>query len=449
MTGMRVVKISGKNVTVLGRLPPGVYATPEGRILITKTSCTAPEQAYLADFDISGFTLCFSHGIVIEGEVSVGESVERVGEICGAVSCSYKEIDNILFRRRHVAIIGGTGSGKTTLIIRHIEQTPPENGRVVVLAYHSDLLELSRLPHVKVVRPRVDICDLDYQSLFMLLQFHRLSAEPVKMQRYLRMLLPAACEASRQLGVPSHEALILLLRLLTMIETIESKCKAQPLVGNSSESLYCKLRQVLEDHLGRFKYNVVKDLARGRDADSLNSLLMYAEMAFASDFTGRTEIISDAPVTLVDLTPALSLITGHIEGRLASLLSILFAQRASGGVGNAQPLYVVVDEFAALSSVEYVHNVFKLLLMQGRKFGIFLIAAGQPDASIYDLLPNFHVVILGRIAGSRAIGQLATGLPNVPTAVLRVLPVLKPLEMIMTEEDRITPFRVLQPSWRI
>ncbi|MEM1890721.1 MAG: hypothetical protein QXN04_11390 [Pyrobaculum sp.] len=439
----KIVRVEGNRVVVWGKLPSGVYTSPSGAVYISHYECAVPEQAYMADFDISQFATCLSYGIVIYGSPAVGEALSKAEEKCGGVGCGATPVDSdVLFARRHTAIIGGTGSGKTTLIMRAIEAGGIE-GRVVVLAYHTDLLELSRLPHVEVITPTVDICDLDYQSLFMLLQFHRLSAEPVKMQRYLRMLHPVACEAARRFGLPSHEALLLLLRLLVMLEPIEMRCRGA-LVGNSEESLYCKLRKLLEEALGSFKYNVVKDLAKGRDADSLNSLLMYAEMAFANGL-GETRILGDKPVTVLDITPSLSLVTGALEGRLASLLSILFANKVKTG---GEPLYVVIDEFAALSSVPYIHDVFKLLLMQGRKFGIYLIAAGQPDPSVYDLLPNFHRVILGRIAGSRAIRELAAGLPNVPSEILRSLPALKPLEMVSIDHDRIIPFKVLHPSWR-
>lgn len=443
----KIIRTNGNNVVVLGTLPQGVYATPRGRILITRTECTTPEQAYLLD-DISPFVHCLSHGIVLEGTPAVGDAVQRAEEQCGPVGCSAVEplSSSALFDKRHVAIIAGTGAGKSTLIMRAVERFE-EDGKVVVLAYHPDLLELSRLPHVAVVQPRVNLCDLDYQSLYMLLQFHRLSAEPVKMQRYLRTLLPIACRAASELRLPPHEALLLLLRLLVMLEAIEVKCKSQGLLSEGNDGLYCKLRQLLEDSLGKFYYNVIKDLARNRDTDSLNSLLMYAEMAFAQQFLAESsEVLSDKPVTLIDLTPALSLVVGQLEGRLAALLTILFNSKLRAQ--DSEPLYVVVDEFAALSSVEYIHQVFKLLLMQGRKFGIYLIAAGQPDPSLYDLLPNFHRVILGRIAGARAIKELAVGLPNVPTAVLQTLPTLRPLEMVLIDSDRIVPFRALHPSWR-
>lgn len=441
----KIVRVKGNKVAILGVLPPGVYKTPSGRIYVTHHECAVPEQAFLADFDVSQFAACFSYGVVLEGSPAVGEELERAEEECGAVGCSgLGGVDSdVLFSHRHVAVIGGTGSGKTTLVMRSIEHFDGE-GRVVVLAYHTDLLELSRLSHVDVITPSVDICDLDFQSLFMLFQFHRLSTEPVKMQRYLRTLLPVACEASRRLGVQSHEALLLLLRLLVMLEPIEARCRGS-LVG-AEDGLYCKLRKLLEEALGQFKYNVVKDLAKGRDADSLNSLLMYAELAFGYDQLGETRILGGKPVTVVDITPSLTLITGALEGRLAALLSILFASRVKNN--TSEPLYVVVDEFAALSSVDYIHQVFKLLLMQGRKFGIFLIVAGQPDPSIYDHLPNFHRIVLGRIAGSKAIKELAAGLPNVPVEILRALPTLRPLEMISVDSERITPFKVLHPSWR-
>lgn len=442
----RIIKTNGNIAIAWGRLPPGVYKTQNSVVLITRSSCEVPEQAFLADFDVSQFAMCFSYGITIHGQVNVGEGLTKAEEMCGNVGCGHAPVDTeLLFSHRHVAVIGGTGSGKSTLIMRSVEHYN-DDADVVILAYHPDLLELSQLPHVEVVRPRVNVCDLDYQSLFMMLQFHRLSAEPVKMQRYLRMLLPIACDASKELGIPPHETLLLLLKLLVMLEAIEQRCKAASLVGNNEESLYCQLRQILEDKLGKFKYNVVKDLARSRDAESLNSLLMYAEMALTSEsFDAKSHLIGTKPVTVLDITPTLSLIIGQIEGRLASILSTIFAQRLQN---NKRPLYVVIDEFTALSSVEYLHQVFKLLLMQGRKFGVYLVAAGQPDPSLYDLLPNFHRVILGRIAGSRAIRELATGLPNVPAEILQTLPTLKPLHMIAVDATSIMPFKTLHPSWR-
>lgn len=442
----KVVKVNKNKVVVLGKLPQGIYETSSGYVYITHSKCALPEQAFYADFDVTRFSTCFSYGITISGAATIGESVMKVEEQCGNVGCSYRHVDSdMIFNRKHIAIIGGTGSGKSTLIMRSVEHYN-DDADVVILAYHPDLLELSQLSHVEVVRPRVNVCDLDFQSLFMILQFHRLSAEPVKMQRYLRMLLPIACDASKELGIPPHETLLLLLRLLAMLEAIEQRCKAASLVSSNEESLYCRLRQFLEDKLGRFKYNVVKDLSRNRDAESINSLLMYAEMAFANEFFDtKPYLIGTKPVTVLDITPTLSLIVGQIEGRLASILSIIFAQRLQN---NKKPLYVVIDEFAALASVEYLYQVFKLLLMQGRKFNIYLVAAGQPDPSLYGLLPNFHKVILGRIAGSRAIKELATGLPNVPMEILHTLPTLRPLQMVAVDTTEIVPFRVLHPSWR-
>lgn len=57
---------------------------------------------------------------------------------------------------------------------------------------------------------------------------------------------------------------------------------------------------------------------------------MYAEMAFANGL-GETRILGDKPVTVLDITPSLSLVTGALEGRLASLLSILFANKVKTG----------------------------------------------------------------------------------------------------------------------
>lgn len=442
----RIVKISRNKVAVLGLLKQGVYETSTSKILITSSDCSLPEEAFQADFDVANFVTCLSFGIVLSGEPKIGDIVRQANEKCGDVGCGVEPIDSdILFGSRHVAIIGGTGSGKTSLIMRAVEKFKG-NGKIVILAYHPDLLELSVLPHVEVVQPKINICDLDYQSLFMLLQFHRLSAEPVKMQRYLRMLLPIACKASKKFGEQSHEVLLDLLHILTMLEDIEQSCKSTALVADGKDIRICRLRQLLEEELGRLKYGAVKHLARSRDAESINSLLMYSEMALTSNLFGETKLLGDKPVTVVDITSALSLIVGQIEGRLASILSLIFTQRIREN--RTEPLYVVVDEFVALSSVEYIRQIFELLLMQGRKFGIYLIVAGQPHPSIYDLLSNLPSTTLGRVAGSHSIKELATSLPNVPTEVLRVLPTLQPMEMIGVSADRILPFRVLHPSWR-
>ncbi|MGC9119600.1 MAG: ATP-binding protein [Thermoproteus sp.] len=441
----KIISISNRKVKILGRLENGVYRAPRGTVYVYGYKCAAPEEAYLLR-NISQFTTCTSSGIILEGSVEVGDSVEPAGEACGSVGCAHVPVGpEVLLARRHVVILGGTGAGKTTLLLRALSEAN-DDADIIVIAYHPDMYELAD-GGFDVVAPRFNICDFEPHIDYMLLGFHRLPNEPLKQERYLQLLLPVACEASKKLQLKPHEALQLLVEIVGMLDFLEQRCRGGSLLDQGQqESIMCQLLSMLREELGGFKYNMIKDLARERDRQSVESLYFYMLRAFKD-----SDMYSDQTMPLegrivVDLTHTLSLITADIEAVLTAVLDRVFARSRSGN--NGRPVYVVVDELAALANNQYVMTSVEQLLRQGRKFGVYLIAAAQPAPEITSLLANFPAAILGRTAGDEALRRISASLPNVPTAILASLPALQPLRMVLVEGDRILPFRVLQPRWR-
>jgi DNA helicase HerA-like ATPase len=443
---MNIISV-GKTVRILGALPQGVYTTPSSVLYVYGYECNVIEEAYALGAEMGRFSRCVSKAVPLQGVPKLGEEVKPVDEKCGEVGCGYRPVGaDLLFSGRHVAVVGGTGAGKTTLLLRALEHTEKN---AVVLAYHPDLLELKKAGY-RVVKPQLNICDLDEEVIKMVIGFHRLQNEPVKMSRYLHMLLPIACKHYREFNKPPHEMLKLLIEAVTLLEFLESRCKVAQLgAEQESETVLCRLKEVLRQELGQFRYNIVRELSKERDAQSLQSLYFYLSYAVAknSDMFGEDAVYEGRVV--VDITESLALITAGIEPAVAAVLSHIFDSGVRGyKEGRVRELYVVIDEGAALVANQYIRQIITLLLQQGRKFGRFLIFATQPIKDVYDLLSNFHTIILGRVAGSMAIKELAKSLPNVPTPLLASLPSMPPLHMTAVSPNGILPFRVLQPSWR-
>lgn len=323
---------------------------------------------------------------------------------------------------RHVYLLGATGSGKTTLILRLIENDLKENHSVVVIDLRGDLVQrvLGICAKLRLSPDRVTLLDL--RETQKIQGFNPLSGAGEPYIRALHLLEIVEAESSSwgvQLEETLRNALLLLASSKWTLAEIELVL-FDPAFRNSA-LLQC-------EDLGVTSFWHRYDLLSPEKQQAwalpvLNKITPLLSVPTLRSVLGSKDALN---LELVLSTPGGVLLVSlavdelHRSARmLGSLLVAAISREMMARVNipepQRNPVRVYVDEFENMAS-----QSFETLIAEGRRFGLTLVLSHQ---TLAQLAPKLRSVIRNNVGiqvlfqvGFEDAGTLAREFPDGITA---------------------------------
>jgi hypothetical protein len=321
-------------------------------------------------------------------------------------------------RQRHVFVVGGTGNGKTTLLLSAIVQDIKNGKGVAVVDPHGDLAELvinnlpeDRLKDVVYLNPN----DLDYPIGINLLEINKeLMGSQLAQEKDL--VTEAAISVLRKtfsgddsgghrieyvLRNAIHTALSVdgatiftILKLLTdahyrfsvvdKLEDDDLKNFWREEMGKAGAMQRVKMSAGVTAKIGRFKRSVSAErmLGQSKSTISFDDIMNHQKILICNLAKGK---IGEDTSNLIGTT-------------ILAKLQLAALKRQAIASDKRKPFYLYVDEFQDFSTMPFLQ-----MLSEARKYKLFLVMAEQSIAQQDDprltqiLLDNVGTVICFRI----------------------------------------------------
>ncbi len=326
----------------------------------------------------------------------------KVGNLVG--KGVYVHLDLAKISGMHMAVLGTTGSGKTTFVVRLVENTPPGTCKTLIFdlfgEYKQKLrIEEERVHYVKIPYTLIPIWIEDIKDLFREygLSLHERSEEErgflTQLRAFLKPDLKTSAYNERGLGdmllnVSKGGLRRDVVEVLHMI----SKDMGQEALQNQPEVF-----RLLEDALSSTKDVVIVDL---RDVVNLTTRL---------NLTGLI------------LREILSLARSNTLRRLVVLEE----------AHNFAPERGATDVPAGRENLAI--NMTKRIALEGRKFGIGLVAVSQRPANLSKyVLSQLNTQAIFRLITQNDINAVSQFFEYPSEDQLRLLPTLKPGHLFLS-----------------
>jgi DNA helicase HerA-like ATPase len=280
---------------------------------------------------------------------------------------------------RHAYILGSTGCGKTTLILKLIEQDLKRRHSVVVVDLRGDLVEgaLALCQRLEVDPARVTLLDLREKDL--VVGFNPLSGAGEPYIRALHVLDVVASEAESwgvQLEESLRSALLLLAAAaepLTKLEAVfyDRRFRSELLAQSQDEALvgfWQRFDELSPDKQQAWALPVLNKVTSLLSVPTLRAILSGAhgiDLGKHLSTKGSVLLVSLA----VDELHRSSRMLGSL---VVSAISREMMARVNVSESKRNPVRLYVDEFENMAS-----ESFEGLIAEGRRFGLTLVLSHQ------------------------------------------------------------------------
>jgi len=398
---------------------------------------------------------------VIIGEIVVhpnaGEKVRlvaRLDELTSeedAVITPFGGFDPWKGRMTHITIFGRTGVGKSVLLLALVLLAVRKGYKAVILDYHGEYKEsvgdFIRMGYRVVYHdlPKVNICRTPPEVLAAVFGILPVLDRAPKMMRYMQMIAKLACEAPQEVKEMFEDAVDLIKAIaeaIILVNYLDAECdkpRIDSFAGGKRtddvERKMCRLKNYIRERLTPFEYNMLKNLVKDRDRESLESLYRY--MAQLDLFRGIISLDEDIAlegydIVIVNLSIALSQISFAIPIAI-HVINKVFT--------SPEKIVLFVEEAPALMASDYIRASIENLVRQGRKFNKFVVIVTQAPLEVMSQTN----LIIGNIANSRYIKEVMSRVPHMSDALRFVLPIIKPWTFIYIDTTgNIVPVKILR-----
>lgn len=279
-------------------------------------------------------------------------------------------------RARHVYVLGGTGSGKTNLLLRAIEHDAAEGRSIGVLDLRGDLVDRA-LPRL-AARGRKNVVLLDLRQDERTLGIDPLSGPGEPSSRALGVL-DALRARSDSWGVQLDETLRH--SLIALTEAGLTLLEVEPLL--TSEAFLDSVVSRVSDPGARAFFERYRSLSRERRATLSPPVLNKLAPFLAAPRVRRCLGIPGLDVAALMDAPGSTLLVSlavdrlHGAARLAGSLIVgaigqAAMARADRPEAERSPFFLYVDEFETMAS-----ESFESIVAEGRRFGLALTLSHQ------------------------------------------------------------------------
>jgi Cdc6-like AAA superfamily ATPase len=432
-----VIRVINRVVHILGDFRPGsLLETSSGAKLLVVSRRKGFHEKFIElisvvkDLNESIETVSISKALVVsEKTPEPGETVRPYNwpQTPGVYSPE-GEVDLLHAKSGipHLAVIGSTGVGKTTLV-KHIVSDAAKRGfRVVVLDAHGEYGELVQKLGGVAGPPRIAICELSDQELLSLTGLIRVQS-PIRMMRYIRYFVDAFCDLAKRINIGDiYKALHSCTEAMMMLDKLSPNQK----MLDEQDNLKIEFVSSLINTAGKVTFNALREIVK-RDEERVAATMMY--LLWAADAAQLQLFNSEMPkITAINLFEAKNIfMTSDV-----ALAVISFILRKL--IEMREPSVVVIEEAARLTEDETAKRVIYLALAKARKFGVKLVLVSQKAA---EYVQNTRIVA-GRIQNVEYAKQIAALAPHMPGEIARLLPQLSVGEFVYIDRD-VMPIRVI------
>ena len=369
-----------------------------------------------------------ARALVVSDEVpEPGERVKEVGWPSGKGILTPDGPANLLGAEvPHLSVIASTGMGKTTLVKMLVGQAAESGYRVVVFDMHNEYCGAVEAVGGVCTPPVLPLCDMSDHELMIATGLARISASPIRMMKYIRLMAEGACrvaEGNDELA----KALETCIEAFAMLDKISLDQKR---LDSGDSSPFAACAKAVRDAVGAVAFNTIRSVVR-EDEDRVGAAGMYLSWAAAS---ARV-------VKRFDLPKAVAFNMLEFKSLFATsdavLATIAYTMRKV--VETGEKTLLVVEEAPKLMADSIASRNLELFLSQARKFGATVVLVSQTP---HDLIQNTRLVV-GRVNNSTWAKKLAELAPQMPGEVARLLPQLRRGEFIYLDGRDVVPLRVV------
>ena len=369
-----------------------------------------------------------ARALVVSDEVpEPGERVKEVGWPSGKGILTPDGPANLLGTEvPHLSVIASTGMGKTTLVKMLLRQAAESGYRVVVFDMHNEYCGAVEAVGGVCTPPVLPLCDMSDHELMIATGLARISASPIRMMKYIRLMAEGACrvaEGNDELA----KALETCIEAFAMLDKISLDQKR---LDSGDSSPFAACAKAVRDAVGAVAFNTIRSVVR-EDEDRVGAAGMYLSWAAAS---ARV-------VKRFDLPKAVAFNMLEFKSLFATsdavLATIAYTMRKV--VETGEKTLLVVEEAPKLMADSIASRNLELFLSQARKFGATVVLVSQTP---HDLIQNTRLVV-GRVNNSTWAKKLAELAPQMPGEVARLLPQLRRGEFIYLDGRDVVPLRVV------
>jgi len=350
-------------------------------------------------------------------------------------------------RMTHLTIFGRTGVGKSVLVLYLILHAVSKGYKAVILDYHGEYREAAEDFAKRGLRviyydvPKVNLCRTPPEVLAAIFGILPVLDKAPKMAHYMQLMARLACEAPaeiRQLFDNPVELIKAIAETIILINWLESRCGSKldiPSKPDPVQTKLCQVKSYVQNKLTPFEYNLLKDLVKERDRESLESLYRY--MSVLNLFKNIVSLNEDVEfegydVVIINLSIALS------QTSFAIPIAIHVINKVFNSAGR---IVLFIEEAPALFASEYIRNAAENIVRQGRKFGIFVVIVTQMPLEIMAQT----ALVLGNIANARYIKEVQSRVPHMADPLRFVLTILRPWYFVYIDNTgNIIPVRILR-----
>jgi Cdc6-like AAA superfamily ATPase len=326
----------------------------------------------------------------------------------------------------HLAVIGSTGIGKTTLVRHIVSDAAKREFRVVVLDAHGEYGELIQKLGGVAGPPRIAICELSDHELLSLTGLIRVQS-PIRMMRYMRYFIDAFCDLAKRMNIGNiYKALHSCTEAMMMLDKLNPNQK----MLDEQDNLKIEFVNSLINTAGKVTFNALREIVK-RDEERVAATMMY--LLWATDAAQLQLFNSEMPrIMAMNLfeTKNIFMTSDVTLAVMSFILRKLIEVR--------EPSVVVIEEAARLTEDETAKRLIYLALAQARKFGIKLVLVSQKAA---EYIQNTRIVA-GRIQNVEYAKQIAALAPHMPGEIAKLLPQLSVGEFVYIDRD-VVPIRVI------
>jgi len=299
-------------------------------------------------------------------------------------------------RRRHLYILGATGTGKTNLLLRLIESDIANNRAMCVIDLRGDLVDriLLRLAaHAPTEAWRERLLLVDLRDRDSIVSFNPLQGDGDSYNRALHVL-DVLRQQYENWGVQVDDTVRS--SLIALAESGWSLLEMQPLLMNKSFRAEV-LKQVEDDFVHSF-FQHYESLATGTQAswasaalNKISPLLAVPELRLLlgqKDTFSFRSLLDQQPGMIILISLAVDRLhhAAHLTGGLfVSAIQCAITSRIDQPESERVPAYLYVDEFEAMAI-----DRFETIVAEGRRFGLGLTLSHQ---NISQLSPKMRHVL--------------------------------------------------------
>jgi hypothetical protein len=433
-----IIKVVNRVVHILGDFRPGslLEASSSGAKLLVVSRRKGFHEKLIElisvakDLNEPIETVSISKALIVsEKTPEPGEAVQPYGwpQTPGVYSPE-GEVDLLSSRSGipHLAVIGSTGTGKTTLV-KHIVSDAVKKGlRVVILDAHGEYGDLVQRLGGVAGPPKIAICELSDQELLSLTGLARVQS-PIRMMRYMRYFIDAFCDLAERINIDDvYKALHSCTETMMMLDKLNPSQKTL----DEQDNLKIEFVNSLINTAGKVAFNALREIVR-KDEERVAATMMY--LLWAADAAQLQLFNNEMPkVVAINLfeTKNIFVVSDVALAITSFMLRNLIEMR--------EPSVVVMEEAARYTDDETARRIIYSALSQARKFDIKIVMVLQKAA---EFIQNTRIVA-GRIQNVEYARQIAALAPHMPGEIAKLLPQLSIGEFVYIDRD-VVPIRVI------